>query len=306
MRPFDRRPTDAEKLRWQGLEQTKNAKKAIDDLLDNGVKKPEELVSTDFKSAWSEDTWKEALKASQEGLCFWCTVNPEDGNSTGQVDHIRPKTDVYRNVIIKKRRNGKEEREKLPKGGLRPGYHWLAYEPGNLVFSCQKCNNNKTSLWPVDLWEDPSNWKSPQRGAQETETVLDPRESNFDPLKHFQFDENGVMYEVPGDDRARATIVLVGLDKLPHAEGRKKVLRNLRLHLAALFKGGNPGPTDVEMMRRIADGCQWSSPHAAFYRVALRKLLRDRQCTWNDFKGLLAQFGVSLGIPEPPDESWRE
>lgn len=306
MRPFDRRPTDAQKSRWQGLESTKNAKKAIDDLLANGGKKPEELVSTDFTSAWRDDTWKEALKTSQDGLCFWCTVNPKKGNSSGQVDHIRPKTDVYRHVILKKRHNGQEDREKLPTGGLRPGYYWLAYDPDNLVFCCQKCNNNKTSLWPVNLWEEPADWKAPQQGVQETAPVLNPFDPQFNPFDHFQFDEFGGMHEVPGDERARATILLVGLDRPPYTDGRKDILRDLKTDLGALFKGGNPGPTDVDLMRRIADNCQWSSPHAAFYRVALRKLLHDRQCTWKRFKSLLGQSGVSLDILEPPHESWRE
>lgn len=306
MRPFDRRPTDAEKSRWLGLEQTKKAKKDIDDLLANGVKKPEELVATDFTSTWSEHAWKEALISSQDGLCFWCTVKPKGGNSSGQVDHIRPKTNVYRNVVITKPPNGKVERKKAPAGGLRPGYHWLAYEPDNLVFTCQKCNNNKTSLWPVDLWEDPANWKSPQENVPETDLVLDPRESDFDPLKHFQFDKNGVMYEVPGDDRARATIVLVGLDEPPYTEAREEILRELKTDVANIFRKGKPDDVDIENMQRVAKRCEWSSPHAAFCRVALRKLLQDRQWSWGDFVGLLNSYGISLAIPEPPSESWRE
>lgn len=302
MRPFDRRPTDAEKLRWQGLEQTKNAKNAID----NGVKKPEELVSTDFKSAWTDAKWKEALKTSQDGLCFWCTVEPKDGHSPGEIDHIRPKTEVRRGVFRKQRRNGQEYLEKLPKGGLHPGYYWRAYDPDNLVFVCSRCNRNKSSLWPVDLWENRADWKAPQQGVREIEPVLDPFETDFDPLKHFQFDEFGTIHEVPGDARARVTILLVGLDQPPYTDDRKKLLYDLKTYVGAIFRSGKPDPVDIEFMQRVANRCQWSSPYAAFYRAALRKLLHDRQWTWGDLVSLLGSYGITLPVTEPPADSWRE
>lgn len=301
MRPIARRPTAAEKARWQGLESTKKAAKKITDLLANGTK-PEELKSGNFENAWTDGKWKEALKTSQDGLCFWCTIDPEGGNSSGQVDHIRPKTNVYRNV----KGNGPDERQKLPEGGLRPGYYWLAYDPDNLVFVCQKCNIGKSSLWPVDRWKDPTDWKAPQQGVTETEAVLDQFQQNFDPLKHFQFDEFGAMYEVPGDDQARATIMLVGLDRSPYVELRAKILLELKNDVANIFRQGKPDPVDIENMQRVANRCAWSSPHAAFCRVALCKLLQDRNWSWGDFVGHLNTEGITLAIDEPPADSWRK
>ncbi len=304
------RPPDAAKSRWRTLERTMNAKKTIDDAIANG-KKPEELESKDFKPAWSEDTWKEALSTSQNGLCAWCSREPKEGGSSGQVDHIRPKSEVYRDVIINPPRNGHIKRERhLPQ--LHPGYYWLAYDPDNLVFCCQLCNINKSSFWPVEPWRTPNapaSWKPPSQGVQELELVLDPFDPFFDPLKHFQFGKDGAMFEVPGDRRARATIDLVGLDKPPFTEQREKVFITLETDLRSLirlFDSSNTGADDTGLAQRMANRCQWSSPHAAFYRVALRKLLQDRKWAWNDLFAMWNLYGISTSIPEPAADSWRE
>jgi len=304
MRPLIR-PPDAAKSRWENLDSTTNAKNAI------GGKKPEELVSKDFKPAWSDPTWKDALSTAQNGLCIWCTRECSEGGSWGQVDHIRPKAEVFRDVIIKHLRNGKIKREPHPPK-LLPGYHWLAYNPDNLAFCCEQCNNKKSSFWFVDPWRTPNAaalWTPPSQRVQETELVLNPFDPTFDPLKHFQFGPFGTMFEVPGDVRARATIDLVGLDKPPFTEKREEVFSELKTHLGLLlraFSSGMAEQLDKDFAQRMANRCQWFSPHAAFYRVALRKLLQDRKWPWNDLIASWNRYGIPMNIPEPPADSWRE
>ena len=66
-----------------------------------------------------------------QGKCAYCET-PIDPGFWGDVEHYRPKRRV----------------EEDP---THPGYYWLAYEPSNLLPSCQRCNQGegKKSRFPV-------------------------------------------------------------------------------------------------------------------------------------------------------------
>ena len=58
------------------------------------------------------------------------------------------------------------------------------------------------------------------------------------------------------------------------------------------------------MLQRIADRCAWSSPHAAFYRVALKHSLKELRLSWDRVRGVWDQRNLATDIPEPPDDAW--
>ncbi len=307
MRPLGRPSTDDQK-RWVNLKSTKNAKKAIDDAIANG-KQPAELESEDFAKAWREEKWKKALSKAQDGLCVWCTREVDKGGSYGRIDHIRPKTEVSRDVTIELRRNEERIRHYWPQPALRPGYYWLAYDPDNLAFCCEQCNVKKSTFWPVDPWRDPTAWKPPVAHGQEKDLILDPFDLAFDPFQHFRFHKLGDILAKPNDTRAEATILLVGLDEEHLKKDRRDVFEEIEIKLGPVVRSlssGQPEREDLLRIGRFVDRCAWSSPHAAFYRTALRKLLHDKGWSWGDFLASCARFGASTNIPEPPADSWIE
>lgn len=304
MRPFFRRPEKAERDRWENLRKTVEARKAI------AKKKPEELTSRDFEPAWHDDRWKNAVAEAQDSLCAWCTRKPSDGGSDGVFDHVRPKAEVHRKVGAKGREVGPlkkvRDRNYLPEPPVRPGYYWRAYDPENLVFCCDKCNRSwKKNLWPVKPFQGP--WKAPNPGEKEEELVLDPFDASFDPLAHFRFGDMGVMIARQNDERAEATIETLGLDRQSLCDERRKVYDQLQADVSDVERALREGPieaTEERKLWKIAEACAWSSPHAAFARAALKKMLKKMNYTWSDFSVIIWN---RLGIPAPkapPDDVW--
>lgn len=311
MRPLER-PSDAAKQRWTNLRRTQNAINAVNTAI---VKKTAAgLESGDFPNAWAEPTWKQALSDAQDGLCIWCTREPRAGGSHGAVDHLRPKSEVHRDVTIDDDGQGKRTRHLLPKDptdpkhGLRPGYHWLAYDPDNHAFICETCNGRKSSFWPVEPWHDSATWKAPTNPPNEQELILDPFDESFDPLTHFEFGDNGTIFAKPRDAKADATILMAGLDEQDVNESRQKVYLKLERQLGTLVRlVRNPHVVADEsgIVDQVAESCDWPSPHAAFYRAALHKLLQSRGCSWGQLADLWQRYGVTTTISEPPANSWR-
>ena len=155
MRPLGR-PSAESRGRWTGLKNTVQARATIEALL----AKKEELNSKHFDPAWGEDEWAEAIRVAQDWLCAWCTVDVRKGGDRGDIDHIRPRTEVTRDIVEAGRESGAGGRVRgrrlFPQQPLRPGYHWRAYDPDNLALSCKRCNTGwKRTLWPVRPWPSP-------------------------------------------------------------------------------------------------------------------------------------------------------
>jgi hypothetical protein len=73
---------------------------------------------------------KNCLKEYFHGKCAYCESDFE-AVSWGDVEHYRPKRKVT--------------------GAIHPGYYWLAYEPSNLMPSCERCNraDGKLNKFPI-------------------------------------------------------------------------------------------------------------------------------------------------------------
>lgn len=79
------------------------------------------------------------------GRCAYCE-SPIADTQYIQIEHFRPKAgvkDENGRVINFKDENG------VDTGEPHLGYYWLAYDWHNLLPSCQKCNNAKSTIFPI-------------------------------------------------------------------------------------------------------------------------------------------------------------
>lgn len=304
MRPLSR-PPETERKRWEGLRSVQDAKAAITQIVQS--KGAETLREESFAHRWTEQRWADALAAAQDHLCLWCT---RSAGGQGSIDHIRPKSTVTRWALEPgnehARTSAPRGRKLYPNPALRPGYHWRAYDPDNLAFACNRCNQHyKGTLWHVEPWSAGGPHSPPDPNVPETELALDPFDASFDPFHHFFFDEFGSCH---GRTRqAKATIAMAGLDMGIVQNERREIFTTLKSDLPGILRDldARPRLQDVlERLIRLHRDCSWQAPHAAYRRSTLAHLLQVHARTW----GLLLQVWVSeLGlspIPEPPADSF--
>lgn len=125
---------------------------------------------------------------AQGDKCCFCETKISAG-SHGDVEHYRPKKGVTED----------------PSHG---GYWWLAYEPTNLLLSCQVCNQSyKGNQFP--LKDEAKRAKTPDDSLSDEEPLL-LNPLMCDPERHI-----GWRAEMPYDktDEGLKTIELVGLDR---------------------------------------------------------------------------------------------
>jgi hypothetical protein len=306
------RPSEESRRRWEGLSQTIKAKAHIAELAAKLALVSEWPQSKDFDSAWREKGWADDLAAAQDSLCAWCTVRPRDGHDTGRIDHIRPRSEVTRDVAHAGMQLGArgrvEGRKLLPKVPLRPGYYWLAYEPHNLAYCCERCNTGwKRTLWPVEPWRTGAAHVAPAPGVSEVDIVLDPFDQSFDPFDHFQFGPYGAILPRPGDRRAEATIVTFQLDRDELRDARSKEHKCLETDVKAVRRILREETVDEDsapMILRLADRCAWSRSHAAFYRAALRSTLEKLGLSWALLRAAWDRLSVTGDLQEPREDAW--
>lgn len=108
---------------------TKKIKDALIELtkkVARGIK----LSSADFKDKNYWGATKDTLHSYQYGKCCFCERR-RDEKMEADVEHFRPKLKVTENIG-------------------HPGYWWLAYEWGNLLFCCKACNSTyKKNHFPM-------------------------------------------------------------------------------------------------------------------------------------------------------------
>jgi len=85
-----------------------------------------------FQSSYYGSGCKSELVLLYNNKCCFCESDPSP-STFGRVEHFRPK-----NKSPKKSPYGAHE-----------GYYWLGYEWSNLLLICEKCNNKKSSHFPL-------------------------------------------------------------------------------------------------------------------------------------------------------------
>ncbi len=178
------------------------------------------------------------------GRCAYCEqiIRP---NQYGDIEHYRPKAAVLDedwNVIT---------REFDGVNVSHPGYFWLAYDPQNLLLSCDACNKvsegrkwGKGNRFPVDgdhLWH-------PNEEANERPKLLNPVEDH--PSEHMIFvPETGDLVETT--ERGRATIEILGLNLRGLPDMRADMYANMHARFEKVF-GDNEDGEDT-LPRKIAE-----------------------------------------------------
>ncbi len=172
---------------------------------------------------YTHKTVRKGLNELYHDKCAYCE---SDTRATAEfrIDHYRPKSEV------------KEE----PR---HPGYYWLANEWSNLVPACERCNNAKSSFFPIDT-----------EGKRVMEPVFDGK-GNLDclaaskiyrdeeplilhpeidePEKHIIFLPNGSVKK--RTKRGQWTIKICNLNREELVLKRKKIIDDFRNQLEDLI-----------------------------------------------------------------------
>jgi hypothetical protein len=173
-----------------------------------------------------------ALDGLFHGKCAYCETNIYQ-TSSGDIEHFRPKGNVkdYASgktvtVVI----NGLEVEH--------PGYYWLAYNPQNLLYSCELCNrpnkrrSGNRTIGKHDYFPLETAFRATQPGeeANELPSLINPlsQDPEDDPENHLEMDKTGVL--ASKTTRGRICIDLLGLNDrdLPNAR-RERYLEVERL-----------------------------------------------------------------------------
>lgn len=159
---------------------------------------------------------KDELKEDQFNKCCFCEAI-FDANSFGDVEHFRPKAAYKR----------------TDKDTLQyPGYYWLAYDWNNLLFCCQRCNQEfKKNEFPLtDEACRVKNHLSHNKIKDEKPLLINP--CTEDPEKFICFNQ-----EIPKPKpnlseldkrRAEETIRITGIDRKELNIGRREYLSLLK------------------------------------------------------------------------------
>lgn len=173
------------------------------------------------KKIFKDSIWgdlKDLLKEVFKQKCGYCEAH-FDHVSFGAVEHYRPKRRVDEVGADGKVR---------PLAGHR-GYYWLAYEPSNLLPSCDRCNGpgGKMNLFPLEGSEqrvfDPN-----ESLDRERPLLLNPYKDQ--PGEHLVFDgKNGTVGALTL--RGERSIQVYRLDREARSTKRQEAQEFLRLRL---------------------------------------------------------------------------
>jgi uncharacterized protein (TIGR02646 family) len=172
---------------------------------------------------YAHKTVRKNLNSLYHYKCAYCE---SDTRATAEfrIDHYRPKNEV------------KEDSK-------HPGYYWLAYEWSNLVPACEKCNNAKSSYFPLDpegerviapVYDRKGNLACPATAKfyqDEKPYILHPEID--EPEKHIIFLPNGSVKK--RTKRGEWTIKICNLNREELVLKRKKTIDDFRNQLEDLI-----------------------------------------------------------------------
>jgi uncharacterized protein (TIGR02646 family) len=173
---------------------------------------------------YAHETVRENLYSLYHDKCAYCESDTR-ATAESRIDHYRPKKEV------------KEEPQ-------HPGYYWLANEWSNLIPACEKCNNSKSSFFPIDtekgkrvmgpVFDDKGNLDClavSKIYRDEKPLIIHPEID--EPEKHIIFLPNGSVKEIT--KRGHWTIKICNLNRVELVLKRKKIIEDLRRQLEDLI-----------------------------------------------------------------------
>jgi hypothetical protein len=200
---------------------------------------------------YGHKTVKEALIKAQHDKCFLCESKITH-ISHGDVEHFRPKA-AYRQSAG---------------DTLHTGYYWLAYEWSNLFLACQLCNQVfKKNLFPLsNPTARATSHKKPL--SKEKPLYLDPSVGHDDPERHIAF-RREVPFPIDGNERGKATIRDLGLERLKLNERRLEHYERLRV-LYKVAQMNPPIPQSAAAKSLLDRATLDSAEYASMSRAAIK------------------------------------
>jgi 5-methylcytosine-specific restriction endonuclease McrA len=254
------------------------------------------------ESLYKRKSIKESYFVSKDapfyGRCVYCETPIADTQYI-QIEHFRPKAGI-------KDENGKvinlKDENKIDTGKPHLGYYWLAYDWRNLLPACQKCNNAKNTIFPVDGHHA----QLPNEEVKEKPLLINPlsdlEEDN--PENHLAVDTRGVMIAVNESRRGKMCIKLFGLNaKDQLLDSRRKQKERIEFRLLKLANAcqeiANPEKSQKEIFEAIVKECNFFIDiyrgKEAYTAAALSQLNRKYSMQWfqnlrKTFEDLLSQL----------------
>jgi uncharacterized protein (TIGR02646 family) len=211
------------------------------------------------KSIYAAREVKDALLAAQHDKCAFCE-SPVRHIGYGAVEHFRPKAGY-------KQRKGDSLK--------RPGYYWLAYDWDNLFFCCQLCNEQfKQNHFPLRNGRTRARSHADPLSAEQP-LLIHPVQ--LEPADHITFRQERAV-AVGGSAEGKATIRLLGLNRLELREARTRRLNSLKdlLRLRDLLRetiARASTPALVAELANVTARLQESHQDAAEYAAMARAFL---------------------------------
>lgn len=238
--------------------------------------------------------WKTGVKvffaAHQHRRCAYCERHLTDH---GDVEHFRPKAAIFqlktagRELESLNNVRGRNFHEAPHPGAHSSGYWWLAYDWDNYLLACGICNRTwKSALFP--LQDGHRNAPSPGDERSERPLLLDPY-GDIDPAEHLAFDEFGSIAPFEESARGRATIEVLGLDRLSITTSRReKAARTWR----TLVKFDDAVERDdlkrlQELQADLLDLGEPTTVHAGMVRTMVTQTLG---IPWEEVEALAQEF----------------
>lgn len=191
-----------------------------------------------------------------------------------QVDHFRPQKERLNKTNVKYNQSG---------------YYWLAYEWGNLIPLCSKCNQNKSNKFPLESWNENnriSNHKninsiigfSPYSTSWlnhfEKPLLINPEIEIF-PEKHFLFCQNGKI--IGRTKNGIETINICDLNRKDLIVERKKIINDFVNEIKETFDSFIQNENTDEFkcaflvtFRRIKNCTSKDMPHSLLHTFIYR------------------------------------
>ena len=186
-----------------------------DDFTSNASKKNKDVRKFPFDNKiYGNKTVKDQLIIEQNEKCCFCEAI-FTANGYGDVEHFRPKA-AYKSE------------SKLE----YPAYYWLVYDWSNLMFSCQKCNQQfKGNEFPVlDENTRVKNHQDTNTISNEKHTLISPIEENPEDFIYFKEEIPKPKSNLNVNDKTRAlkSIKTFGLDRNKLNRDRREYLRTVK------------------------------------------------------------------------------
>lgn len=255
---------------------TKEEQKQLDKNKKDAKPKVEAAIYSGQKNNYS------ALDGLFRGKCAYCETEIYQ-SSSGDIEHFRPKGNV------KDLASGKTVSVTI--GGQEiehPGYYWLAYDPQNLLFSCELCNrpnkqrtSDNRTIGKHDYFPVETNFRAalPGEEANESPSFINPlsQDPNDLPENHLEVDPTGVLaYKT---ERGRKCIEMLGLNERHLPDYRRDKYREVeRLvtdwYLEARRQNQSYAEELLERIKKIKNGF---GPYSMIARKAIKDTIETME-----------------------------